>query len=164
MSVTTPAARPRQSFAYRRLPLRGAAVLMVALVAIAGSLAYLRDPPWLLTMSSGLRQWQTARDGRRFRWAGAHASFFVPANARDMRLPLRTTFDRPDEWPIAVSITLDDEPADRVVLADAAWNERVIRLPPPGSRRVRRVDIRSDRARDDNHAVQVGEITLGAAR
>jgi hypothetical protein len=74
-----------------------------------------------------------------------------------MRLPLRTTFDRPDEWPIAVSITLDDEPADRVVLADAAWNERVIRLPPPGSRRVRRVDIRSDRARDDNHAVRWGE-------
>jgi hypothetical protein len=80
-----------------------------------------------------------------------------------MRLPLRTTVDRPDEWPIAVSITLDDEPADRVVLADAAWNERVIRLPPPGSKRVRRVDIRSDRTRDDNHAVQVGEITLGAA-
>ena len=127
----------------------------VALLVLTGVLAYLRDPPWLLTMSSGLRDWETASDGTRFRWAATHASFFVRADARDMRLRLRTTFVRPDEWPIAVSISIDDEPVDRVVLADPSWQESVVRLPARGSRRVRRVDVRADRAREDNRAVQL---------
>jgi hypothetical protein len=134
--------------------------MVLALLATAGVLAYLRDPPWLLTMASGVRGWETAADGTRFRWAGAHASFFVPSDAREVRLPLRTTFDRPGEWPIDVSITLDDERVDRVTLSDASWRESVIRLPAPGGRRVRRIDVRADRARDDNRAVQLGEIRI----
>ena len=126
-----------------------------------GVLGYLRDPPWLATVSSGLRNWETGADGTEFRWAGAHASMFVPANARDLRIPLRTTFDRTGEWPITVSITIDDQPVDRLVLSDAGWRESRVRLPAPGTRRVRRVDIRSDRTRDDNRAVQVGHVTLG---
>jgi hypothetical protein len=141
-----------------RRPLLIASVL--ALLGLAGALAYLRDPPWLLTMSSGLRDWETAPDGARFRWAGPHASFFVPADARDVRLRLRTTFDRPGEWPIAVSISIDDEPVDRLVLSDPSWRESVVRLPARGSRRVRRVDVRADRAREDNRAVQLGEVTV----
>jgi hypothetical protein len=133
---------------------------VLALLALAGALAYLRDPPWLLTMSSGLRAWETNRDGTRFRWAAPHASFFVPADARDMRLRLRTTFDRPGEWPIAVAISIDDVPVDRLVLSGPAWRESNVRLPARGSRRVRRVDVRADRARDDNRAVQLGEVVL----
>ncbi len=136
-------------------------MIAVAVLAAALVLAYLRDPPWLLETTSGLRNWETASDGTRFRWAGAHASFFVPADAGHVRLPLRTTFDRPGEWPIAVSITVDDTPGGRVVLADPAWHELLIRLPEPGGRRVRRLDVRADRSREDNHAVQVGEITVG---
>jgi hypothetical protein len=144
------------------LSITRAYILAAALtaIALAGTLACLRDPPWLLSMSSGLRQWETSSDGRRFRWAGPHASFFVPSDRHDMRLPLRTTFDRPDEWPIAVSIAIDDEPAERIVLSTAEWRDVVVRLPPRANRRVRRVDLRADRARDDNRAVQVGEITL----
>jgi hypothetical protein len=137
------------------------ALLIVMCLALAAVLAYLRDPPWLETVSSGLRKWQTGADGTEFRWAGAHASMFVPANARDLRIPLRTTFDNTGDWPITVSIAIDDQPVDRLVLSDAGWRESRIRLPAPGSRRVRRVDIRSDRTRDDNRAVQVGHVTLG---
>jgi hypothetical protein len=133
---------------------------ILTVLALAGVLAYLRDPPWLVTMSSGLRGWETGPDGARFRWAGAHASFFVPADTRDMRLRLRTTFDRPGEWPIAVSISIDDEPVDRLVLSDPSWRESVVRLPARGSRRVRRVDVRADRAREDNRAVQIGEVIV----
>jgi hypothetical protein len=50
-----------------------------------------------------------------------------------MRLPLRTTFDRPDEWPIAVSITLDDEPADRVVLATPPGTNASFDCPRPAA-------------------------------
>ena len=156
--MTAPADPGARSPRATRVIALGVAALAAVLV-----LGYLRDPPWLQHTTSGLRNWQTASDGTRFRWAGAHASFFVPADAGHVRLPLRTTFNRPGEWPIAVSITVDDRPAGRVVLADAAWHESLIRLPGPGGRRVRRIDVRSDRAREDNHAVQVGEITLGAA-
>ena len=137
------------------------ALAIVACLAVAAVLTYLRDPPWLATLSSGFRNWETAADGTAFRWAGAHASLFVPSNARSLRIPLRTTFDQPGDWPITVSITIDDEPVDRLVLTDPGWRESRIRLPPPGSRRVRRVDLRTDRTRDDNRAVQVGRITLG---
>jgi hypothetical protein len=143
----------------RHNPRRTAAIVMMCIVVLA-ALAYLRDPPWLLEMSSGLREWERAADGTRFRWAGAHASFFVPSTAGRVRIPLRTTFDRPGEWPISVSITIDDQPADRLVLSDPGWRESVLRLPPARGRRVRRLDIRADRARDDNRAVQVGEVSV----
>jgi hypothetical protein len=162
--VTAETARSPRSDSRRRRSLSRVAALLIAAFALAGALAYLRDPPWLLGMTSGLRAWETAPDGQRVRWAGAHASFFVPSDAESVRIPLRTTFDRAGEWPIAVAISVDDRSAGRLVLSDSAWRESVIRLPPPGSRRVRRIDIRADRARDDNHAVQLGEITLGAAR
>jgi hypothetical protein len=162
--VAADTARSPRSNTRQRWSLRRVLGLLLAAFALAGALAYLRDPPWLLGMTSGLRGWETARDGQRVRWAGAHASFFVPSNAESVRIPLRTTFDRVGEWPIAVAISVDDRPAGRLILSDTAWRESVIRLPPPGSRRVRRIDIRADRARDDNHAVQLGEITIGAAR
>jgi hypothetical protein len=136
--------------------------LIIAMCLVLGAvLGYLRDPVWLANQSSGLRNWETAADGTEFQWAGAHASMFVAANARDVRIPLRTTFDRTGDWPITVSITIDDEPVDRVVLSDPGWRESRIRLPAPGHRRVLRVDIRSDRTRDDNRAVQVGRVRLG---
>lgn len=133
---------------------RGLVVLTLTAAAVV-TVAYLRDPPWLLQYSSGLREWETAGDGSRVRRAGAHASFFVPSGARDLRLRVRTTFEGPTDWPMTVSVTLDDVPVDRLVLSDGAWRESVIRLPPRGSRRVRRVDIRSDRTRDDNRAIQL---------
>ena len=46
--------------------------------------------------------------GARVRWTGGHASFFVPVDARAIELPLRTTFDHPGDWPITVSVAIDD--------------------------------------------------------
>lgn len=131
---------------------------------LTAALTYLRDPPWLLASSSGLREWEAAAGGTRFRWAGAHASFFVPSVAHSLRIPLRTTFDNPGDWPVTISITIDDEPVDRLVLSDAGWRESVLRLPPARGRRVRRVDIRADRTREDNKAVQIGEISVSYRR
>jgi hypothetical protein len=112
--------------------IRRSLALLVTLALAGAALAYLRDPPWLLATASGLRGWGTDRDGTRYRWTGGHASFFVPA--------------------------IDDRPADRVVLADDSWRRLVVRLPPQGTRRVRRIDILLDRTRDGNRGVQLGEI------
>jgi hypothetical protein len=155
---------PLASLESGRRKRRRTAAIVIGCIILAAALAYLRDPPWLLATSSGLRAWETAADGTRFRWASAHASFFVPSSGRGLRVPLRTTFDHPGEWPITVSITIDDELVDRLVLSDPGWHESILRLPAPGSRRVRRVDIRADRTREDNRAVEVGEVKVSDGR
>jgi hypothetical protein len=135
-------------------------IAIVGAAALAGCLAYLRDPPWILSMTSGLRKWETAADGTRHRWTGGHASLFVPSDAAAVEIPMRTTFDETNAWPVAVTVTLDDRPVDRIVLTDPSWRRSRFRLPPPGGRRARRVDIRVDRVRDKNYGVALGEIRI----
>jgi hypothetical protein len=135
-------------------------VFLVLGVALVATMAYLRDPPWLISVSSGMRGWEMDATGVRVRWTGGHASFFVPADARSIELPLRTTFDRPSDWPITVSVAIDDRPPARLVLADPAWHRSVLIMPAPGSRKVRRIDIRTDRTRDDNRGAALGDVVI----
>ncbi len=134
-------------------------VLLAAACAVA-VVGYLRDPPWLLSTTSGMRGWETDESGTRLRWMGGHASFFVPSEARSVELPLRTTFDRTDNWPISVAVSIDDRLADRIVLADARWHRILLNMPTRGSRKIRRIDIRMDRTRDDNRGAALGEIAI----
>ena len=135
-------------------------LVIVFVAAAAGLLGYLRDPPWLLSTTSGLRGWETDADGTRFRWMGGHASVFVPSSARAVELPVRTTFDSPGDWPITVTVAIDDRMSDRIVLSDAEWHSMVLRLPPARGRKVRRLDIRLDRTRDDNYGAAIGELRI----
>ena len=136
--------------------LKRAVAAAVAVAAIAASLAYLRDPAWLAAVESGVRGWETAADGTRYRWTDGHASFFVPASAAEIAIPLRATFDAAGDPPVLVTIAIDDRPADELVLRDDRWTTRRLRLPPPGSRSLRRIDIRVDRVRAGNRGVQMG--------
>ena len=141
---------------------RGQAVLAGLLVAAAviAAAGYLRDPPWLLSTTSGLRAWESDRDGRRFRWMGGHASFFVPSSARLIEIPLHTTFESIGEWPVTVDVAIDDRASERLVLSDGEWHTMRLRLPPAGSRKVRRIDIRVDRTREDNRGAAIGEVRI----
>lgn len=143
----------------RRLSIVNVGAIVGALALVA-ALAYLRDPPWILAMTSGLREWETAADGTRYRWTGGHASFFVPSDANAVEIPVRTNFDTANSGPVVVTVTLDDRLVDRIVLTDAAWRYSLFRLPPPGGRRARRIDVRVDRLRDDNHGAAMGEIRI----
>lgn len=138
---------------------RRAAIGVVAILALAAAVAYLRDPPWLIDVTSGFTRWESDRAGTRYRWMGGHASFFVPAGARSVSIPMRALFDSLQDWPITATITIDDRAADRVVFTDEAWRTSWLRLPPPGRRRVRRIDIRVDRTRPGNRGLQVGPVT-----
>jgi hypothetical protein len=144
-----------------RTTTKAAIVIVMLLIAAAGALAYLRDPPWLSTMETGFRGWETAPDGTRYRWTSGHASFFVPASALTIAIPARTTF-LPGEPSVMVSIAIDDRPADEFVLHDDRWQVRRLRMPPPGSRRLRRVDIRVDRVREGIRGAQIGEVRVNA--
>jgi len=133
---------------------------ITAALGIIAALIYLRDPPWVLTMTSGMRPWETDSTGRRIRWMGGHASFFVPADARSIVIPLRTTFDRSDDWPITVTVSIDDRSADRLRLTDGRWRQITLTMPARGSRRARRIDLTMDRTRDDNRSAAIGDVII----
>jgi hypothetical protein len=136
--------------------MRGAKILTL-LAAVVCALWYLRDPAWLIGQTTGLRRPERAADGRVFRWSGGHASFFVPSAGGTVRIPVSTTFDARGADPMVVSVFVDDVRVARLLLTDEAWRDVTITLPPAGSRRVRRIDIRTSVVREDNHGVKVGE-------
>jgi hypothetical protein len=123
-------------------------------------LAYLRDPPWIANLSEGLRPWEEDAAGTRYRWSGGHASFFVPSDAAAIRIPVATTFDGRSDPPILVVVTVDDVPAARIVLADPAWDTLMVPLPPRSSRTFRRIDIRTNVTRADNHGIKIGTVEI----
>jgi hypothetical protein len=133
--------------------------ICLAAAAIAAALAYLRDPSWLVRIEYGVRPWETSADGTKYRWTGGHASFFVPADASTVAIPTRTIFRTADPT-VMVSLAIDDQLADKFVLADEGWQVRTLRMPPAGSRRLRRIDVHVDRLRDGNRGVQLGEIDV----
>ena len=133
---------------------------LAVLLAIAGGILYLRDPPWLITYTTGVRAWERAEDGTPFRWSTSHASFFVPADAGLVLLPVSTTFDAGGDKPMLVTITIDDVRASRVLLEDPRWQLVTLTLPKPGSRRVRRIDVRTSLTRNDNRGVRIGELKV----
>jgi hypothetical protein len=141
------------------MTLRRSFAIAFAILGCAAALAYLRDPPWLLSITSGLREQRRDPTGKTFRTMAGHASFFVPADAASVEIPLRGVFESEKDWPITVTIAIDDRPADRLTLTDASWHVSTLRLPPPARRRVRRIDIRANRTRSDQRAVEVGEWT-----
>jgi hypothetical protein len=136
--------------------MRGAKILTL-LAAVVCALWYLRDPAWLIGQTTGLRRPERAADGRVFRWSGGHASFFVPSVGGTVRIPVSTTFDARGADPMVVSVFVDDVRAARLLLTDETWRDVTITLPSPGSRRVRRIDIRTSVVREDNHGIRMGE-------
>ena len=127
----------------------------IAILAVA-ALAYLRDPPWVGQMTSGMRSWEEDPPGTRFRWTAGRASFFIPSTATVMTLPLRAIFPGKGGNPVVVSISVDDRWLADVELPDpAAWVRTSLPLPRRGaSRRFRRVDLRVNRT-------AVGAFVLG---
>ncbi len=122
------------------------------------ALAYLRDPPWLLSYTHGLGPWEVDGQGTRFRWTGGRASFHVPADVGRVALPMRSLRESPADWPITATITVDDRPVERVSFDDDSWHLLTIRLPPRGSRCCRRIDIKLDRLRSGGRGIQLGEL------
>ena len=131
---------------------------LVTIAVIAAALAYLRDPPWLAGQTTGLRAWEQRAGEPRYRWSNGHASFFVPSNAQAFVIPMSTSFDETDARPLMVTVSVDDRVAARLVLSDAAWKRIRVVLPPPGNRRVRRIDVRTSVTRPDNHGVRIGDV------
>jgi len=128
---------------------RGAWALAVLALAF-----YLYDPPWAGSVSSGLRPWEEAPPGTRFRWTAGRASFFIPSDATSMTLPLRAVFPGPAGSPTTVDVRVDNRLLTTVALPDPdEWVRPRLPLGRLGRRRFRRVDLEVNRV--------VGPFTLG---
>ena len=133
----------------------------VATIVLVCAMAYLRDPPWLARVTSGLGPWQTDDQRVSFRWTGARASLFVPSSAAAVDVPLRARIRADDPAPFVVTLAIDGLPTARATLVDGAWAHVRIRLPPPGRRRVCRLDFAVDRTWGRQRlGVMLGTITI----
>ena len=129
-------------------------IAAVALLLVA-TLAYLRDPPWLVQVTSGLGAEEADRDGTRFRWTRGRASFFVPASDEFVTFRVRAPKEDPRDWPVTATVTIDDRPADVVKVSEEDWSLVRLRLPRSAGRKVRRIDIKLDRVRSGHRGVQL---------
>lgn len=134
---------------------RRAGRVVAAVVAVLAVVGYLRDPPWLINVTSGFSRQETREDGIRYRWTSGHASFFVSADARSVVLTMRSLKDTPTDWPVTATITIDDRPAQVITFDDEVWHPVKLDLPPRGDRDVRRIDIKLNRLRARERGLHV---------
>ena len=135
-------------------------VAAIAAAALISLLVYLRDPPWLIHVSSGLGSWRADAAGVRYRLMGGRGSFFVRSDATSMTVPVRARFSSPMDPRVTATFSIDDRPVERLVLTDGNWRAVTIHLRRPTGRRVRRVDIHVDRTNRWNHGLDVGTIEV----
>ena len=131
----------------------------VAALALVALLAYLRDPPWLGRVTSGLSAWMED-GGVRFRWTTGHATFYVPSEVREIAIPIRALRGTPDFLPVTVQVDIDGRPAHALQLEDERWREVLIPIGAArATRRHRRIELRVSRTHGRFYrGVQVGEI------
>ena len=139
--------------------------LAIAAVVVA-FLIVLRDPPWTGAVSSGFRSWEHDLTGTQFRWTAGRASFFVPADATIMTVPLRTLSSGPAGSPIEVQISTDDQWLATVRLPEpGVWVKTTLPMGGRTTRRYRRVDLHVNRVVPPfMYGVMVGEVETSSAR
>lgn len=132
------------------------------LLGVGVLLAYLRDPPWLGRVTSGFGRWEQNGAGVRFHWMGGRASFFVPADAEFLEIPLHALFPPLSSEPFIVDIAVDGRQATQVVLRDERWVTAKLPIRSPRqARRFRRIDLRANRTWSERSvSVQVGDVTI----
>jgi hypothetical protein len=123
-----------------------AAIAAAAIVAAAGVTAA-RGPvePPRSAVVNGLYEWETAEDGRRYRWTEGYASLFVPAGVTRVSVPARVPIDRRAITPMGVEVASGGLLLGRTNVGDS-WTTLVVAVPevsPPA--RLKRIDLRVDK-------------------
>jgi hypothetical protein len=133
------------------------------LVGVAAILGYLRDPPWIGSVTSGMRPWEQDPPGTFFRWTMGRATFFVPSNATLLTVPLRAVFPGPNGAPVRVEVRDDGRLVATVDLPEPdAWVRPAVPLTRyTGGRRFRRIDLHISRVVPPfSLGVMTGEVSV----
>jgi len=137
--------------------------IIAGAVALVAALAYLRDPPWLGNVTSGMREWDYSEPRMVFRWTAGRASLFIPSDARAVMIPLRSGIPGPLMGEVPVEIRVDGRFLATITLTDPMeWVRREL---PLGNRvthrRFRRIDLHVPRAvGQGNLGVMTGPPTI----
>jgi hypothetical protein len=135
----------------------------IGAVALLAALGYLYDPPWIGGVTSGLRPWEEDPPGTLFRWTAGRASFYVPATASSMIVPMRSVFPGPAGTPVQVQVRDDGKLLGTVELSSPnAWVRPSFQLKRrAGRRRFRRIDLRVSRVMPPfSLGVMTGEVVV----
>jgi hypothetical protein len=90
-------------------------------------------------VSYGFFDWDADGEGTPFRWTGRRATFFVPADARVVEIPMSGAL-LPSGEPQEVEIRIDGRLADRVTIG-LEWQRVRTVLPSTPSSEARRIDL-----------------------
>ena len=137
--------------------------LGAGLGAAAAVLGYLHDPPWAHRVTSGLLPWEENPPDTFFRWTTGRASFFIPATASWIMVPMMGVYPGPDGAPVKVEIRVDDRFLATIELTDPLkWVRPEL---PVGrrssSRSFRRIDLRVSRVvGESKYGVVTGQPTI----
>jgi O-antigen ligase len=131
----------------RAKPMRAIAVAAAAMIVLAAIRTAALGPvnPPASQSVDGLYRWETAEDGRRFRWTERYASLFVPADVTYAYIPVRVPSDRPSISPMGIEITTAGVAQSRTLIGNS-WEILTVKLPtarPPI--RFKRIDLKVDR-------------------
>jgi len=122
------------------------AVAAVALVAAAVVRAK-RGPvePPRSTLVDGLYEWETAEDGRQYRWSEGYASVFVPADVTRVWIDMRVPVERRAITPMGVEVAVGGVYQRRALIYNY-WTLVIVDLPDaPPATRFKRIDLKVDR-------------------
>jgi hypothetical protein len=134
---------------------------VAALGAAVAALAYLRNPPWIEDVTSGMRPWARDESGILYRWTQGHASFYIPSNVQTMTLPLRSAVASTDHSPVKVEVRQDGALLGIVELTTATeWVKPTLTLRPSHTGRpFQRIDLRVSRTLPPwSYGVMTGEV------
>jgi hypothetical protein len=120
---------------------------IIVVIAVVAALAYLRNPPWIEDVTSGMKPWDHDESGVLYRWTEGHASFYIPTNVQTMTLPLRSAVAGPDGAPVKVELRQDGALLGIIELTTpSAWIRPTMTLRPSKTRRpFQRIDLRVSR-------------------
>jgi hypothetical protein len=142
--------------------MRARVTIALCTVLLAVLLAWLRDPPWVGRMTSGLGPFVADVDGRPVRWTRGHAVFYIPSSAATVAIPLRAHRPRRGFLPVTVRVSIDDALVDEIAIADERWHVSQVAVGRRRQtwRRHRRVDLRLSRTWGlEQKSVLLGEVT-----
>jgi len=137
--------------------------IIAGAVGLVTALAYLHDPPWIGSVTSGMREWEHSDPRMPFRWTAGRASLFIPSDATAVMIPLRSGIPGPLMGEVEVEIRVDDRFLATIRLTDP--KEWVRPELPLGNRmthrRFRRIDLHVSRAvGQGNRGVMTGPPTI----
>jgi hypothetical protein len=96
----------------------------------------------LTGVAYGVYGWETERDGTRFRWIRQNGTFFIPATAKAVEIPVRALHLDGNPGPTEVTLSIDGRLANALRLEDDRWVRTRILLPSAApDARSRRIDV-----------------------